>query len=355
MPAVRWNWKIGVIAALDVCAGLQFVRFYLKSASFYLNMSSYMSGQERMPFQARLLPALLMDGMLRLPHFGSWMEHAHGLIPAELMPFYLLSLLSLCSAAVLTQWLYFSVTRSHALAALLFPAFLYVTGWTYLLHVEANFSYPYDLLSLAFFTAGILCIYRRWFVPLVLVMLVGTVARETTFFLVGLYVIDAISSPAAAGTGWANRFDLRRVPFLRTALLLGVWAVIHLTLAHLFQRNSHAEAYVRVWENLGRLKLRLLPALLNICGYLLPIVCLYWKNIEPRRFGNYIWILGLWVPVMFVYGDIVETRIYGELSSYTVVAAALLLEQRIATFRRGKDSHSISGPASPASVAQSAG
>ena len=241
MSLSKWNWKVGIILILDVCAGLQFVRFYLKSASMYVNMRAYLSGQERMPFQARLLPAILMRGMLRIPHFGSWMQHSHGLMPAELMPFYLLSLVSLCCSAVLTQWLYLSVTRSHALAALVFPAFLYVTSWTYLLHVEANFSYPYDLLSLAFFTAGMLCIYRRWFVPLILIVLVGTVARETTLFLVGLYLIDAASTHATNRSGSASRFDLRQVPLLRAALLLGIWAAVDLTLSHLFQRNSHRE------------------------------------------------------------------------------------------------------------------
>lgn len=305
------------------------MRFYIKSTHFYLNMPAYLSGEERMPFQARYLPAMLMRGMLRVPHLGSWMQHAHGLIPAGLMPFYLLSLASLFCAAALTQWLYVSVSHSQALAALVFPAFLYVTGWTYLLHVEANFSYPYDLLSIAFFTAGLLCIYRRWFIPLVLVMLVGTVARETTLFLVGLYVLDAASHPGSS-IGVLSRFQLRRVPLLRTLLLLAIWAATHLALSHLFQRNSHAEAYVRVWENLGRLKVRLLPAMLNVCGYILPIVCLYWSKIQPRRFGNYIWILALWVPVMVLYGDLVETRIYGELSPYAVVAAVLLLEEGMA-------------------------
>ena len=93
-------------------------------------------------------------------------------------------------------------------------------------------------------------------------------------------------------------------------------------------------------------------AMLNVCGYLLPIVCLYWRKIEPRRFGNYIWILALWFPVMFVYGDIVETRIYGELSSYTVVAVALLLEEAVAGFRREKDGHVV-GRVSSQAVAQS--
>lgn len=330
---------MSALIALDMCAGLQFARFYLKSASLYIDLPTYLRGGERMPFQGRLLPALLMRAMLAIPHFGQWMQHSRGVVPASLLPFYVLSLISLCAAAVLTQWLYLSVSRSHALAAFVFPAFLYVAGWTYLLHVEANFSYPYDLLSLAFFTGGVLCIYRRWFVPLVLVMLVGTLARETTLFLVGIYVLDAASTHAMTSTERTGRFNVRQVSLWRTALLLAVWAAVHLTLNHLFRHNSHAEAYVRVRENLGRLKLRLLPAILDICGYLLPVVCLYWTRIEPRRFGNYLWILLLWFPIMFVYGDIVETRIYGELSSYTVVATALLLERGMAGVWRTRSGH----------------
>ena len=337
MTTTRWNWKIGVIVVLYACAGLQFVRFYIHSTSLYLNMPAYLAGQERLPFQTRLLAALLMRSMLHLPHFQVWAANSHGLIRPELVPFYVLSLVSLFSAAALTQWLYFCVTSSRALALLIFPAFLYVAGWTYLLHVEANFSYPYDFLSLAFFTAGLICIYRRRYLPLLLVMLFGTVARETTLFLVGLYIIDAASKvPQPTSERVADRFNFRQIPLVKTFFLITIWVGMKVMLSLLFSNNSHAESYIRAEENLGRLKLRILPAIFNICGYLLPIICLYWKKIQPHRFGNYICVLLLWFPVMFAYGDLVETRIYGELCSFTVVAAALLLERKIAVTQNMK-------------------
>ena len=119
------------------------------------------------------------------------------------------------------------------------------------------------------------------------------------------------------------------MPWFRASLLLLVWLGIKLWLGHVYRANDTSENYVRIGENLGRLKPRLLPALLNICGYLFPIVMLYWRKIRPERFGNYIWVAAVWFPVMFYTGVILETRIYGELCSFTAVALVLIAEQRI--------------------------
>jgi hypothetical protein len=94
--------------------------------------------------------------------------------------------------------------------------------------------------------------------------------------------------------------------------------------------------YVRIRENLGRLRPRLWPVLLNICGYVLPVIILLRRRIQPVRFANYLYILPLWLAVMFYTGVILETRIYGELIPITVVASLLLIEShlvRVTEFR----------------------
>ena len=76
---------------------------------------------------------------------------------------------------------------------------------------------------------------------------------------------------------------------------------------------------------------RMWPALLNICGYLLPIVFLYRANLVPIRFANYLFIMPIWFATMFYTGVMVETRIYGELCGYTAVAVVLIAERYITT------------------------
>ena len=333
---------------LYACAILQFVRYYVVSTTFYLSMPRYLAGQERLPFQERVLPILLMWPINHSVFFMHRVSHRRGGFDApsasdpQTIAFYLLSLVSFSVASYLVWRLYRVLTHSGALSYLVFPAFMVLTLWTYVVHIDANFSYPYDLPSLAFFTAGLLAIYTRHFWPLAAILLVGTANRETTLFLIGLYILDAASRDIPESVlertnghlALRERFSLRQVPWPRAILLFVLWLAVKLPLAYHFRHNDNSENFVRIATNLGRLKPRLWPTLLNICGYLLPIVIIFRSRLRPLRFANYLYILPFWFMVMFYTGVILETRIYGELCSYTAVAVVLLLEDHVARLPR---------------------
>ncbi len=311
---------------LYACAALQFIRFYVRSTTSYLNMSLYLSGRERLPFQERVFPILILKPLTDSAWVRTHFAHATGVFTLERGPFYLLSLIAFVVAAIYTQRLHDSLTEKGVLRALVFPVFLFAVMFTYAIHSEANFSYPYDLPSLAFFTAGLFYLYQRRFVPLFFIILAGTFNRETTLFLIALYVIDAATAERS------TRFDLRRVPWGRVALLAVVWLAIKLALAHRFAGNDASESFLRVHDNLRQLRPRLLPALLNVCGYTLPIVLVLRQWLFPIRFRNYLWVVPLWFAVMFCSGVLVETRIYGELCSFSAVALVLVLERQAAVW-----------------------
>lgn len=328
IPVLRWT--------LYVFATLQFVRFYVVSTRFYLNMPAYMAGRERLPFQERVLPILLM-----------WpINHWHALMQAvatrgndpqtssasgpKTIAFYFVSLLGFSVASVFTIKLYRAVTKTGTLSVLIFPVFLVISMWTYVVHIDANYSYPYDMPSLAFFTAGLYFIYKREFLPLVVTMLFGTFNRETTLFLIGIYALDAASVTAASVEAHLmERFHPRLIPWGRVAGLFALWLAIKVGLTLEFAHNSNAENYNRTIENLYRLKLRLLPSLLNICAYMLPVVWIFRRRVAPVRFANYVYIFPVWLAIMFYTGVILETRIYGELSAYVAVCVVLLLEEHV--------------------------
>lgn len=337
----RMPFDRAAVIFLYGCALLQFTRFYVKSTTFYLKMSRYLAGTERLPFQERILPAILFRPIFHSPWMVRHLQSAHGLVRPDLVPFYLLSLVSCVVAAVYTQKLYSLLTVRSSLQALVFPILLFTLVWTYALHLEANYFYPYDLPSVAFFAAGVYYIYARRFTGLFLVILIGTFNRETTLFLIGIYMLDAASSDASSNlalqTGikrhfaaLRSRINVRAVPWARVALLSAVWLAIKIGLAHRFEHNNASENFLRLHDNLQQLRLRLLPALLNLCGYAIPLVVLFWSSLRPRRFANYFFILIPWFAIMFCAGVLVETRIYGELCSLSAVALVLLLENRIA-------------------------
>lgn len=319
---------------LYVFATLQFIRYYVVSTKFYLSMPRYMSGHERLPFQERILPILLMWPITHFSPLMNALRTHQGPSTPGLAAFYIVSLLGFSLAGFFCVRLYHALTSTGTLDLLVYPLFLIISMWTYVVHLDADFSYPYDMLSLAFFTAGLFFIYTRRFPALLATMLVGTLNRETTLFLIPIYMLDAATSatpdfaqdPAAP---LSQRFNLRQIPWLRVAVLFAVWLALKLTLTHLFAGNDASENYVRLRENLGRLKPRLLPALLNICGYLLPVVILLRRRLRPIRFANYLYVLPLWFAIMFYTGVLLETRIYGELSAYTAIAIVLLLERHV--------------------------
>ncbi len=316
------------MALLYACATLQFVRYYARTTDFYLKMPLYLSGHERMPFQERVLPILLLRPIFHSHWIMSRLVHANGVADWNRAPFYLISALALGIAAIATQMLYRRVSQQRTLGIFVFPIFLFTVMWTYTIHNEVNFSYPYDFISLAFFTLGLLFIYSRQYLPLLVVMLIGTLNRETTLFLIGIYLLDAASVAEPLSDRLRDRFSLKHMPWLRAAALLLVWVTLKAILAHVFRANDESENYVRIAENAHRLQIRLLPAMLNICGYLFPVVLIYWRQIRPVRFGNYVWIAVMWLPIMFYTGVILETRIYGELCSLTAVSFVLIAEQR---------------------------
>lgn len=326
MTSVSPRLSRAFIGLLYTCAGLQFIRFYARSTDFYLRVPAYLSGHERMPFQERVLPVFLLRAIYKSSWLMHQLSHANGVIPWSRAPFFLVSLVAFAVAAVFTQLLYRAVSQRRSLGLLVFPIFLFTVMWTYTIHVEANFSYPYDMISLAVFTMGLLFIYKRQFIPLLLTIACGTWNRETTLFLIGIYVLDAVSADVDPSAPLQQHFTWTRIPWLRAGLLFVVWFAIKLWLTQHFRGNDESENYIRIWENAGRLKIRLIPALLNICGYLFPIVLLFWRRIQPARFGHYIWIVVPWFGIMFYTGVILETRIYGELCSYTAICVVLLAE-----------------------------
>ncbi len=324
---------------LYACAVLQLVRYYVVSTYFYLDMPRYLSGRERLPFQERVLPIFLMWPINHSRFLMQHLSHPKGGVfspsaaTQETAAFYMISLISFALSCFLVARLYRALTTSGVLSMLVLPIFMVLTLWTYVVHIDANYSYPYDMPSLAFFAGGLLAIYTRRYFPLLAIMFFGTMNRETTLFLVGIYILDSASTDLeSAGNrriSLKERFSLPQVQWTRAALLIAVWLVVKVVIYQHFKHNDNSENFVRLWGNFGRLRPRLWPTLLNICGYLLPIVVILRRRLTPTRFANYLYILPFWLAVMLYTGVILETRIWGELCSFTAVASVLLLENYI--------------------------
>jgi hypothetical protein len=106
-------------------------------------------------------------------------------------------------------------------------------------------------------------------------------------------------------------------------------------LARAFSGNDRSEEHLRLSENLHRLTPKFLPSILNLCGYVLPLVYFGRKQLGSPRLAAWLLVVPLWIVLMFFVGVITETRIYGELLPLASVATILLIEERITPAPRG--------------------
>jgi hypothetical protein len=64
-------------------------------------------------------------------------------------------------------------------------------------------------------------------------------------------------------------------------------------------------------------------------GYLILPIILYRKWIKEATLRLWLWTLPAWFGIMFLYGIIVESRLYGELIPYLACMGTLIAEESI--------------------------
>jgi hypothetical protein len=69
---------------------------------------------------------------------------------------------------------------------------------------------------------------------------------------------------------------------------------------------------------------------LSACGYLLLFVMVMRRQIRDPQLQAWLWLLPIWCGFMFVYGILIETRVFGELIPFIVCATTLIVEEILA-------------------------
>ncbi len=326
-------------------ATVQFLWCYLWQVHPYVNTLAYEQGRERMPFQGRLL----MMPLMQWAHRQFWIAHLSAILhrniywfPRPMEPEVLvqaiLDLACVLIAGLVATSIYRRASRWQLLTPLLYPIVLVLCVATYLLHTIQNFRFLYDLPSLAFFSVGMWIIYTRkplW--SFVALFLVATLNRETTLLLLPIYALSFVvqQSGVRQPSDSANR-PLRWRYLYSPALLATIlplalyWLVSQLMIRHLFRHNA-SEFYSRMPQNLAFLfSLRAWPQMLGACCYLIPVIVLYRRRLRDPELKAWLAVLPLWFAFMFVYGILIETRIFGELIPYVACATALIAEESLA-------------------------
>ncbi len=320
--------------ALYALATVQFVWCYLWLVRPYVQTVWYEHGEERMPFQGRLMmiaPMLWAHTNAPLLWVSEWLSRYIYWFPRVVSPEVLVQGVIYVVCIAISGWvatrIYVASSERGLLTPLIYPLVLVLCVGTYVLHTIQNFRFIYDLPSLAFFSAAMYVLYFRksvaWFV---LIFLVSTINRETSLLLLGFFLLDR-----AVVKGRVQWSRLLSWSSLRVVLPLSVyWVAWQLIVRHMYAHNR-SEFYSRMPLNITFFVLpQAWPQLLGGCCYLLPIVVIFRKDLRDARLRAWLWVLPAWFGFMFVYGILIETRIFGELIPYVAVAGALMAESALA-------------------------
>ena len=314
-----------------VIATVQFVWCYLWLTRPYVNTFLYEQGQERMPFQGRSLMILPMRWAhqsqllqrLTLPFQASHFWFPRPVAP-EVLAQAFLNVVCLLLTGYFTVRIYQASSPRQLLTPIVYPLLLVVCGATYVMHTVQNFRFIYDLPSLAFFAAAMYLLYFRvhwmYFAGL---FLAATINRETTLLLLPLYLLN--QAVEQGKVRWQRIF--RPQPLALVISLAAAWAAWQIVVHHLFAGNA-SEFYPRLdWNVKSLIAPQAWPQLLSACGYLLLFVVAMRKRITDARLRAWLWLLPIWCVFMFVYGILIETRVFGELIPFVVCATTIIVEE----------------------------
>lgn len=306
-----------------VFATAQFVRSYFIVNQPYLNASSYESGNAKMPYQARILMAVVMRHARSSAGMASIAARLRGpLHEPDVLSLLLVNLLSLAMIAVVVRAFYRHLCPGGRLSSMPYFLVLWMASATYIVRFQQAIYFPYDLLAAALFTVCIYLCYRRRYLLLLPVFVLACFNRETIVMIVPLVLVNLFVPDTDAPR--LSVFRMKEIPVV--ALMAAIWVVIYIHFRHVYAGNQ-TELGSRIHENLRVLASpQIWPQIASACGFLLPVPLLFWRLIPQPRLRFYTLLIPAWIAVMCVVGLLGESRIFGELIGFLAVLCTLLFE-----------------------------
>lgn len=305
--------------AMLAVACLFFANLYCTSRPPYIDLTRYAHGTERMPFQGRDLmrwPLLAASHSTILQHLTAHRAILHS---PEFLVMELTAAVSLYLAGIAATRIYRLAAPQAPLPELAFAVLIVLCLFDFILAVP--FSFPYDLPATAFIGWGAYFALQRRFWPLLPLFLLGTWNRETTLFLIGIFALALLTTSA----GDLRLQRLKPAQYAQLAALTLAWAVITTLQKHVYRGNP-TEAGPRIAANLHHLANPLLwPNILAASAFLLPWVYLLRHRIQYPPLRNTLLLLPFWVLLLLSVGQILELRIYGDISVPIAAAISLVL------------------------------
>ena len=332
---VRTTW---VLAILQLLVASHFAIAYIDGTSSWIDLSHYVAGKERLPFQFRALTAWTMAALVHLPGVATLAAHASKKIWADPL------VITWCGLVMVsTLWILHSAREAAATLfadrlaaralALTFMIPLYIDYEA--LANSSRLSYAYDLPSTALFIACFVAILHGQNLRVVILFTLATLSRETAIYLLPIFLLYA----------WIDAQGGVRPGLLKSLTWAGamaaIWVLVKVALSWLYDGNrltaqaGHLPGPVRgmefqLFDNLHALINPLQwPDIMSSLGWLWVPVLAFWSRIGDKRLQT---AIALGTPgvaiVMLLVGRITEPRVFGELAVLYWMAALMLIRDR---------------------------
>lgn len=307
MKAIPLNKLLyySVLLVISANFSLSYARFTKTLPVSTFEIQNYLSFNGTLPFQFRILPAILFYPFHKLIggdiHFGNSAHNFEGLF------FLILNFLAMALSIIFMR---LTIERILPRTPWGWCAFAlpYMAYFTYVISNGANYYYPYDITGLMFVTILLYATVSDSKYLFALVLVFSTLNKETSIFSIILYMMWNAS---------------RGLDEKTLALFFGVWISVKLFLYLLFKNLSPPVSpnkmgpgnlyEVQLVHNLKGVDISTIMTLPMIFGlaWMLVIVCrAYLVDGWQKRF---LVAIALWIAVVFCLGNLSELRVFGEL------------------------------------------
>ena len=284
------------------------LRFQLNLQFEHATLELLMNGKAHLPFQYRML-------IPKLAAFLYNFSPVKNKIPNIINLFFIIEFLAVFSVVFIFRY-YLSLflknkKLNYILVFLIYPVLVF----TYLIPRSDPIFYPYDTFSILFFTAALIFLYKKQFIPYYLIFITATFNRETTCFLTIIFLFTYCKK--------ISNLKLSSHLFLQFIL----WLSVKLLLRKIYINNSGDGVFENhFFNNIKYLSdFEHYPSLFSALAYIWIPVLVKWREIPDDFLKKAILVIIFFIPGMILVGNIYEIRIYGELIPVFLTPFILLL------------------------------
>jgi hypothetical protein len=308
-----------LVVGLALAYGFASLRFHHNARFAGASLERLTDGTALLPYQFRTLIPWLVKCASNLPFVSFPLDSIYFVVEAT----------SVFLAILAFRHYLALLLRDSALPFLLSITLLYPLTIQYVVwDTYPIFYYPYDIPSVLFLTLGLIFLYEKSWTKYYVLFVVATFNRETSCFLTIVFLTTSFRKESLGNLA------------MHTASQLAIWVSVKGLLYHVFSTNASAPNSVAgVFDDNVLLNMHRLSSptaylsLLSIVGFLwLPTLlsCRLIRDDFVRR--SLIICLPFFVGMLLV-GNIVETRVFGELipivfSGFLLIARELVLVVR---------------------------